>query len=117
MTKYIHVHYSIHDGEIEYGDRTVFEITDLADNIDIQAPKVNDLIMKALVKQLAYENFSIEDADELKENIDEEDSSRVWEDGQAWGRCLEVEEFKEIPKEHYDILKIYLYGETLKVDA
>lgn len=101
VSKYLIVHHSIRDGEIEYGDKSVVEL------VSTEEINLTDIIDNARIKSLLTKTFA-------DENFGEEDED--WEfndDGQAEGihgeyRILEVEMFHEISKENFDVLKLYL---------
>lgn len=95
MTKYILAHYSIRDGEIEYGDKTLFQIEG----------EINEL---AILKQIAEENLGEEGEDwkyDEKENYVEGIGCEY--------RIIESPSITEIPREDFEILKKYLGSSTL----
>lgn len=102
VSKYLLIHYSIRDGEIEYGDKVLVEM-------EVKPETTEEVIDLALKRMLGNDNFG-----------EENDDWELNEDGQVEGcggeyRILELEDKKEIPKEHFDILKLYMMAETLTV--
>ena len=103
VTKYILAHYSIRDGEIEYGDKALYEV-------HVAESTTQEALDLAVIKQLAEENFGEENED-WEYNAKEQYVEGI----HGEYRILESNGGDEIPKEHFDVLKIYLGSDIIEV--
>lgn len=95
MNKYILAYYSIRDGEIEYEDKMLVK---LVTKIEISDEEIEKLIQK----EIGTQKFGKEDED-WEINNDEQIEGCGGE-----YRIAELEDYNFIPKEHFNILELYL---------
>jgi hypothetical protein len=104
VEKYILMHYSVRDGEKEYGDKSLFKVV-------CSETTTEDEISLTALKELAYQIFGEEDEDW---EYNEEENQIEGIHGEY--RILEDDGYKIIPKEHFDILKIYMGSDSITVN-
>lgn len=94
------VHYSITDGDCEYG-------TDCIAEIQNGSFLSQEDVRKLLLKECVASEFG--EPDEIE--IDKEDLNRVWEIGHC--RRGELENYFTIPENDYEVMKKYILSYTI----
>lgn len=97
---YLWVSYSMNDGDYSYG-------CDAAVKIKNGKILSIDEIKKLLFKKVLGIEFNCDESEDIPdENIDYE-REVIWEESCHWGRFIEYDSHKIIPKSHFLVLKNY----------
>ncbi len=100
---FLYVSYTMIEGEHSYGCDAVVKIKGglLSYNT----------IEKLLVNEVIKSEFGDPDDDDIA--VDSVNPRRVWEEGEGWGRACELDSWKRIPVDHYQVLKNYIVAHEL----